>query len=287
MHSNSHTDKKGSLYITATPIGNMGDITLRALETLKKVDIIAAEDTRHTGKLLSHFEIKSSLIAIHEHNEEKVSEKIIREISKGKSVAIVSDAGTPSVSDPGYILVKKALEYDIKVVPIPGVSAAITAISASGLPSDSFIFLGFPPKKKGKRNKLLASLKDEKRTIIFYESPNRISSFITELKEVFGERKAVLSREMTKLHEEFIRGTFTEILEALSMKTKVKGECTFIIEGACKKTEISDSELRDLIKLELKMSSSGTSRLAKDLSKKLNLSKTKIYDIILELKQED
>lgn len=286
MHSNSHTDKKGCLYITATPIGNLGDITLRALETLKKVDIIAAEDTRHTGKLLSHFEIKSNLIAIHEHNEEKVSEKIIREISKGKSVAIVSDAGTPSVSDPGYILVKKALESNIDVVPIPGVSAVITAISASGLPSDSFIFLGFPPKKKGKRSNLLSSLKDEKRTLIFYESPNRISSFIKELTEIFGERKAVLSREMTKLHEEFIRGTFTEILKSLSSKVKVKGECTFIIEGACKKTAISGIELRVLIKEEMKMSDEGTSRLAKDLSKKFDISKTRIYDIILDLKNE-
>ncbi|MCP3921942.1 MAG: 16S rRNA (cytidine(1402)-2'-O)-methyltransferase [Desulfobacterales bacterium] len=283
MHSNSHTDKKGSLYITATPIGNMGDITLRSLETLRKVDIIAAEDTRHTGKLLAHYEIKSKLIAIHEHNEMKISSKIISEINSGKSVAIVSDAGTPCVSDPGYVLVREALKSDIEVVPIPGVSAVITAVSASGLPSDSFIFQGFPPKKNGKRKELLKSLKDEKRTLIFYNSPSRIAAFIEELLSIFGEREAVLSREMTKIYEEFIRGNFSEILQKLSLKSKIKGECTLIIEGGKEET-ISLTELKKYVKQEVVNSDSGTLQLAKEIAKKFNIPKKKIYDLILEIK---
>ena len=199
-------EKTGKLYVVATPIGNKDDITLRALRVLGEVDFVAAEDTRHTGRFLAHHKIKSRLISYHEHNEAERTPDLIKKLMDGSSIAVVSNAGTPSVSDPGYRLVKTAIDSGIMVIPIPGVSATITALSAAGLPIDSFIFMGFPARKKGKRLKQLSGLANENKTIVFYESPRRILNLIEEIIIIMGDRYGVLSREMTKLHEEFLRG---------------------------------------------------------------------------------
>jgi 16S rRNA (cytidine1402-2'-O)-methyltransferase len=206
-----HIDETCNLYVVATPIGNRDDITIRALNILGRVDLVAAENTRHTGRLLAHHNIKGNLISYHEHNEVKRTPELIHRLKTGSSVALVSNAGTPSVSDPGYRLVKEAIANNIKVIPVPGVSAAVTALSAAGLPTYSFIFVGFPAKKKAKRLKQLKELASEIRTIIFYESPKRILTFLEEIIDAMGDRYGVLSREMTKLHEEFLRGFLSEI----------------------------------------------------------------------------
>lgn len=216
----------GKLYIVSTPIGNLGDITLRALETLKFVDIIACEDTRHTLQLLNHFEIKKPLISYHQHSKDSKVEQIISTITKGKNVAIVTDAGTPGISDPGEFLIRAAIENKIEIVPIPGVSAAITALSVSGLDTDEFVFVGFLPHKKGRQTKL-KEIATEKRTIILYESPFRIIKLLTELLEYTGDRSVAVCRELTKKFEVTYRGKISEILPEI----KEKGEFVVIIEG--------------------------------------------------------
>ena len=214
------------LYIVSTPIGNLGDITLRALEILKNVDIIACEDTRHTLGLLNHFEIKKPLISYHQHSKDSKVEQIIDTILDGQNVAIVTDAGTPGISDPGEYLIKKAIENNIEIEPIPGVSAAITALSISGLPTDEFIFIGFLPHKKGRQTKLKEIAK-ENRTIILYESPFRIKKLLGELLEFVGDREVSISRELTKKFEETYRGKISEV----SLRVKEKGEFVVVIEG--------------------------------------------------------
>lgn len=220
----------GTLYIVATPIGNLEDITLRALRILKEVDLIACEDTRHTQKLLSHFEIKKRLTSYFEHNEFVKGELIMRELSSGKNVALVSDGGTPGISDPGYRLVKAAVEKGISVVSIPGPSAAIAALSASGLPTDRFLFIGFLPQKEGKKRRLIESLKEEEGTLVFYESPFRVKKTLSLLKECLGDRRAVLAHELTKVHEGFMRGRLNELLER-STEIVEKGEWIILVEG--------------------------------------------------------
>ncbi len=226
MQSNP-SDKPGILYVVATPIGNRDDITIRALNILGHVDLVAAEDTRHTGRLLAHHNIKCHMISFHEHNENDRTPDLINRLKAGLSVALVSNAGTPSVSDPGYRLVKEAVINRIRVSPIPGVSAAIAALSVSGLPTDSFVFIGFPAKKKAKRLDQLKDLEGEGRTMVFYESPRRILTFLKEIITVMGDRYGVLSREMTKLHEEFIRGFLSEILSSLNARSAIKANARF------------------------------------------------------------
>jgi 16S rRNA (cytidine1402-2'-O)-methyltransferase len=219
------------LYIVATPIGNLGDMTFRAVETLKNADFVAAEDTRTAQKLFSKFDIHSSLIAFHAHSTEREVEKILAILKAGKSAALISEAGTPGISDPGFILIRRAVEEKIEIIPIPGACAAITALSASGLRTDKFIFLGFLPTKKG-RKKIFENFHDEKKTIIFYESPHRILKTISQLRDILGdERKVVLARELTKLHEEFFRGTLAEAVDFLDSK-KIRGEFTVLIESS-------------------------------------------------------
>ena len=213
MDNHKLTPNKGTLYVVATPIGNMDDITLRAITILRQVDLVAAEDTRHTGKLMKYHNIKCHLISYHEHNEKERTPLLIERIESGSSIALVSNAGTPTVSDPGYMLLQSALEKGIRVIPIPGVSAGVTALSISGLPTDSFIFIGFPAKKKAKRLKQLREFADEKRTLIFYVSPGGMLAFMEEIADVMGDRYGVLCREMTKLHEEFLRGRLSELIE--------------------------------------------------------------------------
>jgi 16S rRNA (cytidine1402-2'-O)-methyltransferase len=201
----------GTLYLVATPIGNLEDISLRALRVLREVDIIACEDTRHTRKLLARYEIAKPAVSYHEHNERERATELIRKLEGGINIALVSDAGTPLVSDPGYRLVGEAIERDIAVVPIPGPSAFVAALSASGLPSDEFTFAGFLPAKRAARRARLAELAQRKSTLIFYEAPHRIKETINDAREVFGDRQSVIARELTKLHEQFIRGPLSKI----------------------------------------------------------------------------
>jgi 16S rRNA (cytidine1402-2'-O)-methyltransferase len=280
-----HIDETCNLYVVATPIGNRDDITIRALNILGRVDLVAAENTRHTGRLLAHHNIKGNLISYHEHNEVKRTPELIHRLKTGSSVALVSNAGTPSVSDPGYRLVKEAIANNIKVIPVPGVSAAVTALSAAGLPTDSFIFVGFPAKKKAKRLKQLKELASENRTIIFYESPKRILTFLEEIIDTMGDRYGVLSREMTKLHEEFLRGFLSEIHYILNARPVVKGECTLLVMGCEEIKEVSLETVRNEINSELEKTGGRLSDIARTVSKKYGLPKNKVYDEALKLKR--
>ena len=278
--------RKGCLYVVATPIGNREDITVRALNTLREVDLIAAEDTRKTGNFLSHHKIKNRLISYHEHNENKRTPQIINKLLDGSSIALVSNAGTPSVSDPGYRLIAAAIENNIKVIPIPGVSAATAAMSVSGLPTDSFVFIGFPPKKKGKRLKFLAELAVEPRPLIFYESPKRILTLLEEIISCMGDRPAVLAREMTKLHEEFIRGALSKIFMTMKKQAKVKGECTLLVAGREEKEEIDSQIVEGEIKAALEKQQSGLSEITKLIAQKYGLPKNNVYEIALKIKDQ-
>lgn len=274
----------------ACPIGNVGDITLRALEVLKTVDIIAAEDTRRTRRLLTELGIAADdrLISCHEHNERQRVENLLDRIGQGNAVALMTDAGTPSISDPGFPVVKAAIERGITVVPIPGVSAAITALSASGLATDSFLFAGFLPKKGGKRRERLQALAREPATLIFYESPHRIADFVRELIKEMGDRDGVVAREMTKPYEEFIRGRLSEIAEILKQKDAIKGEITVIVAGTAAAGDPQAPELTEAdIKAALEASSDSPSELARQLAAQYGLPRRRIYDAILKLKQKD
>ncbi len=279
-------NKTGDLYVVTTPIGNMEDITIRALKTLGQVDLVAAEDTRHTGRLLAHHDIKNNLISYHEHNEKARTPMLIHRLKAGSSVALVTNAGTPAVSDPGYRLVKAAIANHIRVIPIPGVSALITAISAAGLPTDSFIFAGFPAKKKAKRLKQLQDLADEKRTLIFYENPGRILAFMEDLADVMGDRYCVLCREMTKLHEEFLRGILSEIMDMLRERPAVKGECTLLVKGCGENNKVSLDVVRTELIKGFAENGSKLSEVTRTVAQKYGLSKNKVYEEALKLKAE-
>jgi 16S rRNA (cytidine1402-2'-O)-methyltransferase len=219
------------LYLVATPIGNLNDITLRALETLRQVDVIACEDTRKTGRLLKHFDIDKPKIAFHEHNERQATARVMSMIAQGQSVALVTNAGTPGISDPGFALVRRAIEEGVPVVMIPGSSALVMALVLSGLPSHSFTFRGFPPRKPGPRKRFLEVDVDSPHTLIFYESPYRLKAFLQDAIGVFGDRQAALANELTKLYEEVQRGTLSELL-ALFGDEEPRGEYTIVIAGA-------------------------------------------------------
>jgi 16S rRNA (cytidine1402-2'-O)-methyltransferase len=234
MMSPSLTSTKGMLYIVSTPIGNREDITLRALRILKEVDLIAAEDTRHTGFLLRHFGIHTPFTSYFEGNEIKKRESILYKLKQGNRIALVSDAGTPGISDPGFRLIQTAIENEIPIVPIPGPSAAIAALSVSGLPTDAFLFRGFLPHKMKKRRDLLKELEEVRETLIFYESPYRISETLKDIYEVLGDREIVLTRELTKIYEEVLRGKVTEIQGQIGGK-KLKGEITLLVSGKMRK----------------------------------------------------
>ncbi len=222
----------GTLYLVATPIGNLEDITLRAIRTLKEVDLIVAEDTRHSRRLLEHYEIKTPIgRSLFEGAEHKRVELLIELLKSGKSIALISDAGTPLIQDPGYPLVRQAVVEGIRVVPIPGPTALIAALIASGLPTDHFIFDGVPPKGEGKRRKYFESLRDETRTVVLYESPHRILKTLKTIAEVLPEREIVACRELTKAHEEFLRGRSEDVLRELRGRPSMKGEFVLIIRG--------------------------------------------------------
>ena len=230
----SPNSTKGTLYIVSTPIGNREDITLRALRILKEVDLIAAEDTRHTSLLLRHFGIQTSLTSFFEGNELKKREFILSKLKKGDQIALVSDAGTPGISDPGFRLIQVAIENQIPVVPVPGPSAVIAALSVSGLPTDAFLFKGFLPHKSKKKRDWLKQLEGNRETLIFYESPHRLSETLRDLIEILGDREMVLTRELTKVYEEVLRGKVSEIENQIGER-KLKGEITLVITGKTRK----------------------------------------------------
>src|SRR5256714_1439479 len=222
----------GTLYIVSTPIGNLEDITHRALRILREVDLIACEDTRHTRKLLNHFAIDAGTISYHEHNERERADELCAMLAAGKDIAIVSDAGTPVVSDPGFRVVNLAIEKGFRIVPIPGATAFVAALSASGLPSDQFLFAGFLPPRASARRARLEDLRTIQATLIFYEAPHRIATALRDAVDILGNRQAVEARELTKLHEEFIRGTLNELAQKFSGQNKTRGEIVVMIAGA-------------------------------------------------------
>lgn len=222
------------LYLVATPIGNLGDITLRALDTLREVDFVASEDTRKTGLLLKHFDIKKRQISFYEHNERQANQRIIALLQEGKSVALVTNAGTPSVSDPGFTLVREAIQAGIKITMIPGANAVVMALVLSGLPTHSFCFRGFPPRKSGSRRHFMEIDQHSPHTLIFYESPHRLVKFLVDALAVYGDRQAAAANDLTKLYETIDRGTLSQLIEHFT-QTPPRGEYTVVIAGADKK----------------------------------------------------
>jgi len=270
----------GKLYLVATPIGNLNDMTFRAVETLKSVGVIACEDTRHTRKLLTHFGISNKLVSYHEHNETERAEDLIKLLMKGESVAVVSDAGTPGISDPSFRIVERAIEAGVEIVPIPGASAFVNAVAASGLPTDSIFFAGFLPSKKGERRKRFLELADIPATIIFYESPRRIAAALIDAADVLGDRPAVVAREITKLHEEFSRGTLSELHSKFSSAT-VKGEIVLLIDRV-RDHRPNDSRSLSLLERLEQLQDEGMDRKAalKKVAKEFGMSKSEAYRIV-------
>jgi 16S rRNA (cytidine1402-2'-O)-methyltransferase len=270
----------GILYLVATPIGNLEDITLRALRVLREeVAVIACEDTRQTQKLLHHFEIRKPLLACHEHNENARAQEIVEMLERGESVALVSDAGTPLISDPGYRVVSAAVAAGANIVPIPGPSAALAALAASGLPTNEFRFIGFLPPKQTARRKTLAALAAETATLIAYESPHRILESLADITAELGSRPIVLARELTKIHEEFLRGSAAEVHALLSARDSIKGEITLVIGQAVAEPSHADP-LIELAQLEAQ----GMERMAaiKMAAKRLGLPKREVYRLAAE-----
>ena len=279
--------KKGSLYIVATPIGNMGDITERAQQTLKDVDVIAVEDTRRSGQLLRHFEISTPMIAVHEHNERQICDSLLSRIEKGESIALISDAGTPLLSDPGYFLVNQARERGVSVIPIPGVSAVITALSVAGLPTDRFIFEGFLPAKSAARQQKLEKLKEDMRTVIFYEAPHRIVEMLKDCQTVFGvERKVVIARELTKTFETVHGDTLENLIPWVeSDENQKRGEFVVLVQGAATREDIGiDAESERILLILLKdLPVKQAATLAASIT---GLKKNALYQFALRLKEK-
>ncbi len=269
-------NKSGKLYIVATPIGNLEDITLRAIKTLQEVDLIAAEDTRHTLKLLNHLEISKPLLSYHRHNEEVKTELLIEKLQKGQNIALVSDAGTPGICDPGEVIIKKCMEENIKVVPIPGACAMINALIASGIETKEFYFLGFLPLHKKLRKDKLEEIRVSEKTIILYEAPHKLTTTLKDLVDIIENRQVVLARELTKIHEEFLRGNCKEIMKQAET---VKGEMVLIIEGNKKieaKNEFEEMSLEEHYKL-YEQKGLEKKEIIKKMAKDRGLSKNEIY----------
>ena len=274
----------GTLYIVATPIGNLDDITFRAFEVLKSVDFVLAEDTRHSKTLLSHLDISKPIRAFHEHNEREKTKAIISEIYSGKSIALISDAGTPLISDPGYFLVAQAKKEGLKVVPIPGPTALITALSASGLASDSFTFLGFLPSKQTAKIKLLTGLAGRTETIIFYESPKRVLATLTDMQTIFGDsREVCLAKELTKAFETIHTGSIPNLIEYLTIdQNHQKGEFVILI-SATNEIDLAEAEIQLDSLLPILCAEMGTSKAAKIAAKITGIDKKKCYKRAMDL----
>ncbi|MFN6561623.1 MAG: 16S rRNA (cytidine(1402)-2'-O)-methyltransferase [Nostoc sp. ChiSLP01] len=275
--------KPRTLYVVGTPIGNLEDMTFRAVRILQNVDIIAAEDTRHTGKLLQHFEIKTPQVSYHEHNRTSRIPELLQYLTNDKAIALVSDAGMPGISDPGYELIEACIKAGITVVPIPGASAAITALSAAGLPTDRFVFEGFLPAKSQQRREHLESLQTESRTLIFYESPHRLQDTLQDLAEILGsDRQIVLGRELTKLYEEFWRGTIGEAIAHYSQR-EPQGEYTLVVAGVPpSQPQLTQEELKAELK---QLISQGISRsqASRQLAKVTSMPRRQLYQLALSL----
>lgn len=274
-------NKMGTLYIVATPIGNLEDITLRAIKVLKDVDVIVAEDTRHTLKLLNHFEISKPLISYHRHNEEVKSDILIEKLQSGQNLALVSDAGTPGICDPGEEIIKKCIDFGINIVPIPGACAMISSLICSGISTKEFVFLGFLPLNKKLRKSKLEEIEKSNKTVIIYEAPHKISATLKDLKQVLDcDRKVVLAREITKIYEEFIRGNIDELSEKVE---NIKGEMVLIIEGNHK--DIGESELNKLTFEQHYKFYEEQGYTKKDIIKKIakdrDISKNEVYKIFI------
>jgi 16S rRNA (cytidine1402-2'-O)-methyltransferase len=269
----------GVLYIVATPIGNLEDITLRALRVLKEVDLIAAEDTRHTQILLNHYGIQTPLTSYHEHNERAKAQELVQRLAQGQEIALVSDAGTPTISDPGFRLVVAAIHVGIQIVPIPGASALTAVLSASGLPTDRFAFEGFLPAKKNQRRERLQAVRAETRTLVFYEAPHRLRDALNDIHELLGNREAALAREVSKVHEEFLRGPVSELIRALQHQ-EVRGEVTLIIGGSAGESRVDEDLLRAEIR-ELKDKGLRVKEIAEILGEKFGYAKKDIYRLAL------
>jgi len=285
--SKSQNPDFGILYIVSTPIGNLEDVTLRALKILKNVDLIAAENTRHTRGFCSHYGINTRLVSYNQHNRKSRGPELIKILKKGSDIALVTNAGTPAVSDPGALLVNMALEHDIMVSPIPGPSAAIAALSVCGLRVDRFLFLGFLSSRPKKRKKEIKELTQEQRTMVFYEAPHRIKAMLTDLNELLGDRHVVILRELTKVYEEVKRGRVSLILKELE-DPMIKGEFTIVVAGRGKK-EDDDSlsnNTKDMIKKLLQKNNMGVKEAATQLSQKFGLNYRAIYREGLIIKKE-
>ena len=265
------------MYLCATPIGNLDDMTFRAIRILREVDLIAAEDTRRTRKLLTHFEIRTPMIRFDENCKGAVAEKILQRLQAGESVAVVSDAGLPAISDPGADLVKLAIEAGITVCPIPGANAALSALICSGLDTSRFLFTGFAPKTKKNRREFLEKLSTVEETIIFYEAPHRLKDFLTELAEIFGDRHAVLARELTKVHEEFLRGNISELIEKIP---EPRGEFVVVVEGQKFSEPLLEENPLDFYRKLLTQGLDKKSAM-REAAKKFNISRREIYNSVL------
>jgi 16S rRNA (cytidine1402-2'-O)-methyltransferase len=268
----------GTLYIVATPIGNLADITHRAIQILKDVDLIAAEDTRHTHKLLQHYAIDTKTISYHEHNEQQRSEELLARLQEGSDVAIVSDAGTPGINDPGFRLVRLAIENNISVVSVPGPSALVTALVASGLPTDEFFFGGFLPARSGARRTRLVELRDVRGTLVLYEAPHRLGATLKDAAEVLGVRQAVVARELTKLHEELRRGTLVELAKHYDDAEQARGEVVLLIDRQRNET-VQKTEDADIESLVARFESEGLDHRSalKKAARELGLSRDEAY----------
>ncbi len=272
----------GTLFIVATPIGNLEDITYRAVRTLKECDVIACEDTRQTRKLLDHYGIQQPVLSLHEHNEADRIPEVLDRIRAGEKVALVSDAGTPLISDPGYRLVAVATEQGIPVVPIPGVSAITAALSAAGLPTDSFFFGGFLPARGGPRRTELELRQDDPHTLVYYEAPHRILETLEDIAVTLPERPVVVARELTKMHEEFLRGTPSAIATELRSRPAIKGEITLLLGKPDKETTVvNDDAIRQAVDSKIAAGASKKDAM-KAVAKDLGLSKSEIYRILIQ-----
>jgi 16S rRNA (cytidine1402-2'-O)-methyltransferase len=275
----------GTLYLVATPIGNLEDITQRALRVLNEVEVIACEDTRHTRKLLNHYGINTATISYHEHNEKERAKKLTEQLLRGSNVAVVSDAGTPGINDPGYRVVKLAIEAGITVVPIPGPVALIAALIVSGFPTDDFFFGGFLPAKSGQRKTRLSELRSLETTLIFYEAPHRIVDTLHDVLEILGDREAVVARELTKLHETVERGRLSQLLEHFSSGSAVRGEIVLLIDRNVIQQPRLESD--ELIKLVAEWQAEGLDERAalKRAAKKLGLTRDDAYRQLMRKRQ--
>ncbi len=273
---------RGRLYLIATPIGNLEDITLRAIRILAEVDVIACEDTRHSRKLLTHHGIKGKLVSCHEHNESIRAEEFAKLWAAGKSVALISDAGSPGISDPSYRLVRKATEIGVDVIPIPGPTAFVAAVTSSGLPSDAILFKGFLPSKKTERRKVLEGLRTTEATIVFYEAPHRLIGSLKDCLETLGDREAVVARELTKIHESFHRGPITRLIEIFTQQPP-KGEIVLIIDRGQKEAGITYASIKEAVEAFEEAGLDSKSALKK-VAKEFGISKSEAYRRLLSEK---